>query len=91
MSELVKVASDALRQEIARPRYSTLDKVPGRSAANDALAGMALAVLTAIEKAGHRLVPVEPTPEMLAAVRWDDDDARAGWDCMLSAAPKVRA
>lgn len=50
--------------------------------------------LAAIEKAGHRIVPVEPTKKMNDA-GWltEDHDGWDGprdcWDAMLAAAPKV--
>lgn len=42
----------------------------------------------AIEKSGHRIVPVEPTDEMCAAAEriWPADEA---YRAMLAAAPKV--
>lgn len=54
--------------------------------------------LAALEAAGYRVVPVEPTAEMIAAwgttepPEWQaDDDAycRTGWRDMLAAAPKI--
>lgn len=44
--------------------------------------------LAALHSRGLAVVPVEPTPAMLASVRWDDDDAREGYQCMLSARPE---
>jgi len=57
----------------------------------------ARAALTAIEKAGHRIVPKQPTDEMLWAALSaghfdgikDDADMRLSYAAMLAAAPKV--
>ena len=51
---------------------------------------LARSILTALEANGYVVVPVEPTPAMLAAVRWDDDDARDGYQCMLAARPSPK-
>lgn len=52
------------------------------------------AAITAIEKAGYRLVPLKPTDKMKAA--WseaypgpDENDCEVEWSAMLAAAPKV--
>lgn len=52
----------------------------------------ARAALSAIEAAGLRVVPVEPTPTMYGAaleVLVPAADAHAAWSAMLSAAPKI--
>ncbi len=43
--------------------------------------------ITAIEKAGHRIVPVEPTFEMRKVCSFET--AEVEWPAMLAAAPKV--
>ncbi len=54
--------------------------------------GLARAALAAIEAAGFRVVPVDPTPTMYGAALEDlvpPADAHAAWRSMLSAAPKL--
>lgn len=53
---------------------------------------IAKVALAAIESAGFRVVPVEPTPTMYGAALEDlvpAADAHAAWSAMLSAVPKI--
>ena len=69
----------------------------GNGAPNAPWIDLARASITAIEAAGYRVVPVEPTEEMADAgtdARWqsvirDANNVREIWTAMLSAAPKV--
>lgn len=47
--------------------------------------GITEEILGEIERAGWKLVPVEPTREMLVAINWPNDPA--GYRAMLAAAP----
>ena len=47
----------------------------------------ALSAPPPVVPAGWRLVPVEPTPEMLVAINWPNDPA--GYRAMLAAAPSA--
>ena len=47
----------------------------------------ALSAPPPVVPAGWRLVPVEPTPEMLVAINWPNDPA--GYRAMLAAAPQA--
>lgn len=49
----------------------------------------AAAVLAAIEASGFRVVPAEPTEEMLDMVRYDYSEPIVIYKLMLSASPKV--
>ena len=49
----------------------------------------ARSALTALESAGYRVVPVEPTPEMKWAMFEQGDISINGYRCALAAAPKV--
>lgn len=56
--------------------------------------GMVRAAVGALESAGYRVVPIEPTMEMRAAAREYADqfyisDGAWAWPIMLAAAPKV--
>ena len=57
---------------------------------------MARALLTTIEKAGYKVVPVEPTSEMIeagtAAIQssgFVDSATALGWSAMLASAPNI--
>lgn len=51
--------------------------------------GITEEILGEIERAGWKLVPVEPTREMLVAINWPNDPA--GYRAMLAAAPEYTA
>ncbi len=92
MTDLVEVLARAIYDEADSGRYgghlSDYRFHDGRTCLDGAwdLNAFARAALTAIETAGYRVVPVEPTAEMLAGVPdWDE----AVWRTMLAAARKL--
>ena len=84
MSDLVEIMADAIDQSAI-----CVNTFEGPTVRNPP--GVARAALTAIEKAGHRIVPVEPDEKILLAILMAQflNDTRETYAAMLAAAPKV--
>lgn len=102
MSDLVEIGVEAMHE--ARARHFGEREVSRPEERGELYRAYMAAILTAIEKAGYRIVPVIPTPEMLQAGTDKDPNADVSstygyavavnsiadtWEHMLAAAPKA--